>query len=161
VISVMALRFGSRRRDHAQYSLVKTGDSRSITSLSICTSRDTVSSSSALRLGQQANAFAFSAVPFRRTRSAAGSTRARTPEQVGTEQTLPQHCDTMIGTATRIASAHPVLREHGASIEINQLTFDSRFFRRRRKSASSGEVIKIILSLTTIILANSKSCDDQ
>lgn len=113
VISVVAPRVGSRRRNQGQYSLVKTGDSRSITSLSICTSRDTVSSSSALRSRQQA--FDRSPSRFRPTRSAAGSRRARTPEQGGTAQTQPQRCGTMNGTATRIASGHPVLRERGSS----------------------------------------------
>jgi hypothetical protein len=112
-ISVLAPGIGSRRWYHVQYSLVKTGDSSSITSLSICTSRDTVSSSSALRIRQQA--LDRSPSQFRHTRSAASSTRARTPEQEGTEQKQPQRYDTMIGTATRIASGHPVLREYGAS----------------------------------------------
>jgi len=38
------------------------------------------------------------------------------------------------------------------------LTLESRFFSLRRKSASSGDVMRIMFSLTTIMLANSKSC---
>jgi hypothetical protein len=73
---------------------------------------------------------------------------------------LPLRYDTMNDKATRTAFDRPVdqLSRDSAQEHDGKLTFESRFFRRLLKSASSGEVIKIIFNLTTIILANSRSC---
>ena len=122
----------------------------SMTSLSICTNKETVNSKSAL----------FSAKPSRvkrsRTRFGGGWRHVHKPVQVGTEQTQQRGYDTTICKVTRIASGHPTpqsLASHGAI----QLTLVSRFLRRLLKSDNSGEVIKIMFNLITIILANSRS----
>jgi hypothetical protein len=98
--------------------------------------------------------------PARPTRSGADSKHVHMPVQVGTMRMLPLHYDTMSDRATRTAFDRPVdqLLCDSAQKHDDRITFESRFFNRLRKSASSGEVIKIIFNLTTIILANSRSC---
>lgn len=80
---------------------------------------------------------------------------ARTLEQANTAQRPRQRCDTRTCTVTRRASGRPTACQ--SKLDSTQRTLDSRFFSRFRKSSNSGEVINIMLSLTTIKLANSRS----
>lgn len=113
--------------------LVNTGLSMSMTSLSICTRSGTVSSSSALL-------------------SAA--------EMVLTYNIWSTFDACSYACASRqSANAATALWHQERYNEVNNIcpSLDSRFLNLRRKSASSGEVIRIMLSLTTIMLANSRS----
>lgn len=126
----------------------------SMTSLSICTSSETVSSRSALL-----------------------SVKASPPRNHGDPQDLKQIRGMLIslGEQTQRENCNCIMtprsikrrEQHLPILDVSEskpgndmsseLTFDSRFFSLRLKSASSGDVIKIIFSLITIILANSRS----
>jgi len=80
------------RRD----SQVNTGDSMSCTNLSICTSKATVTSRSAL--GDDQNGV--NQVDAQLTRCIRGSMRARTPARANTERTPPQDYDTKTYTGS-------------------------------------------------------------
>jgi hypothetical protein len=78
------------------------------------------------------------------------------PVRVDTRQIQQRDYGTMICKATRITSVRPnhqpssILRRQGHALV-------SKFLRRLLKSDNSGEVIRIMFSLITIILANSRS----
>ena len=93
-----------------------------------------------------------------RTISPTDSKRARMPERVDTVRKPQRHCDTKTCKARRTKLGHPFLMSGFSTCRQTPLTLDSRFFNLRRNSASSDAVIRIILSLITIMLANSKSC---
>lgn len=130
-----------------------------MTSLSICTRRETVNSRSALRISKPRISHLQSR--WRRTRSARGSRRVRTLEPGDRAQRQRPDCDTKSGTVTKRAFVHPIpispVFAGGRMIGNGRHTLVSRFFNLRLKSANSGEVMRIMLSLMTIILANSKS----
>ena len=122
----------------------------SMTSLSICTNKETVNSKSALFSAKQTR------VKRGRTRFGGGWRHVHKPVQVGTEQTQQRGYGTTICKVMRITSDHPGLQPL-PSHDGAGLTLVSKFLRRLLKSDNSGEVIKIMFNLITIILANSRS----
>ena len=81
------------------------------------------------------------------------------PEQGGRAKTLRRRCDTRIDIASRITLGRLAVgkNELGMTGGHFKLTRVSRLFSRLRKSASSGEVMRIVESFCTITLANSRS----
>jgi hypothetical protein len=125
----------------------------SMTSLSICTRRDTVNSKSALD-GQFHQWPACTHIGL--TRSGVDSRHVHMPVPIDIEQRQQRGYDTKTDTMTKTTSVHPSDISNMPHEQAG-LTFVSRFFNLLLKSANSGEVIKIIFNLITIILANSRS----
>jgi hypothetical protein len=90
------------------------------------------------------------------TRSGVDSRHAHMPVQKDIEQRQQRDYDTKTDTMTKTTSVRPSDISNMPHEQAG-LTFVSRFFNLLLKSANSGEVIKIVFNLMTIILANSRS----